>query len=331
MKLNNLVFISHSSIDKDMAHQIATHVNSLSLQAWMASRAIKPGANFAEEISRAIQRARAVIVVVSKDALLSEHVKREVNLAIEMNIQIIPVLIDASINDETKLNSGWAYWLNTLVIVNGIENRNLVNDLRIALNLNLSNSEKFNRKSKSSVLLTSLIVLLSMLVGYTLSSVFGDSASELQRVTYVHETSDTQSEVRDLPTTVKGYARFNSFSTFEESLEFRSGDWYIPQHWMSKDLMYPKCRNKFWALRWKNENSDLVIQSAFSSIWNYKEINAVYGFAGYEDAFSLYSESKIGSYGLMTGEGCESPAFKILRGYKPATLYFELRIWQKNT
>ena len=52
------------------------------MSCWMASRDVKPGTVYADAIVRAINEAKALVLVLSGSAVASSHVGREVERAV---------------------------------------------------------------------------------------------------------------------------------------------------------------------------------------------------------------------------------------------------------
>ena len=89
-----LVFISHSSKDRKIARTICTALESRGLTCWIASRDVGPGENFMDAIVRAIRAAKVMVLVFSENANNSEEIKREVVLAGNAKVTVIPVRIE---------------------------------------------------------------------------------------------------------------------------------------------------------------------------------------------------------------------------------------------
>ena len=88
------LFISHSSADVSAAVRICEILESQGIRCWIAPRDVRPGYDYDEEIVEGIEATRAIIVVLSRHANNSEHVKREVELAAQQGGPIFPVLIE---------------------------------------------------------------------------------------------------------------------------------------------------------------------------------------------------------------------------------------------
>jgi TolB-like protein len=90
------VFISYASQDADTANAICRSLESQGIPCWIAPRDVKPGAQYADAIVRAISDAKAVVLVMSASGVASAHVGREVERAASKHKQIIAFKIDAA-------------------------------------------------------------------------------------------------------------------------------------------------------------------------------------------------------------------------------------------
>ena len=73
----------------------------------MAPRDVKPGAPYADAIVRAINEAKALVLVLSGNAVASDHVAREIERAASKHKPIIAFRIDAA-----SLSPGLEYFLS---------------------------------------------------------------------------------------------------------------------------------------------------------------------------------------------------------------------------
>ena len=87
----NSIFISHSSVDSAVAKEIYGGLKSLGYSPWMAIVDVTGGANYAQIVIEALESSTAVVVVLTESAIKSQHVKREVNIAIDKEITLIPL------------------------------------------------------------------------------------------------------------------------------------------------------------------------------------------------------------------------------------------------
>jgi TolB-like protein len=103
------VFISHSSKDKEIADVICRHLESQDVPCWMAPRNIEYGSDWTEAIMRGINASRVFVLVFSKNANGSGHVRREVAKAFASGMQVIPFRIE-----DTLPESSLSYFLETV-------------------------------------------------------------------------------------------------------------------------------------------------------------------------------------------------------------------------
>jgi TolB-like protein/Tfp pilus assembly protein PilF len=105
------VFISYASNDAALAQQVCSALEAANCPCWIAPRDVKPGAQYADAIVRAINEAKAVVLVMSGSAVDSAHVAREIERAASKRKSIIPFRIDAAaLNPELEYflsNSQW--------------------------------------------------------------------------------------------------------------------------------------------------------------------------------------------------------------------------------
>jgi uncharacterized protein YecT (DUF1311 family) len=85
------VFVSHSSKDSKIATAICMALESRGHQCWLSSRDIKPGENFQGAIVRAIREAGVMVLVFSNNANSSDEIKKEIVLASQARMMVIPV------------------------------------------------------------------------------------------------------------------------------------------------------------------------------------------------------------------------------------------------
>jgi TIR domain len=88
------VFISYAMKNQEVAERLVVALEGHGLPCWFAKRDIPLGASWPAEISKAISGSRLVLAVLSDDASKSEHLAREVGLAVEAHVPIFPLMID---------------------------------------------------------------------------------------------------------------------------------------------------------------------------------------------------------------------------------------------
>lgn len=112
------IFISYSSADTEMAKTVYTELRAKGFAPWMAGLDVPAGANYAQTIIEALQSSSAVIIILTKSAIESQHVKREVNVAIDQNIPLFPLNLSGKADVLPLLSLDWKYWLTIIQILN---------------------------------------------------------------------------------------------------------------------------------------------------------------------------------------------------------------------
>jgi TIR domain/NACHT domain len=105
----SMVFISHSSKDRETADAICAHLESAGIQCWIAPRDIEPGATWTKGIMQGLDACRVLILVFSEHANDSDHVEREVAKAFSSGLAVIPFRIK-----DVLPNQGLSYFLDTI-------------------------------------------------------------------------------------------------------------------------------------------------------------------------------------------------------------------------
>ena len=90
------VFISYASQDAAVAAALVEALERHGIACWIAPRNVKPGAQYADAIVRAIGCAKTFVLVLSESAIASSHVSKEVERASSKKRPIIALRIDAA-------------------------------------------------------------------------------------------------------------------------------------------------------------------------------------------------------------------------------------------
>jgi TolB-like protein/tetratricopeptide (TPR) repeat protein len=101
------VFLSYASHDAAAANSICQFLESHGVSCWLAPRDVKPGTQYADAIVRAINEAKTLVLVLSGNAVASDHVAREVERAASKHKPVIAFRID-----DAALNPGLEYFLS---------------------------------------------------------------------------------------------------------------------------------------------------------------------------------------------------------------------------
>lgn len=103
------IFISHSSKDAETASIICEALEKNDMKCWIAPRDIPYGKEWAGEISKAITNSSAFLFLSSGHSNSSSQVSREIQLAIENQVPIIPIRLDGTEYSDTN-----KYYLATI-------------------------------------------------------------------------------------------------------------------------------------------------------------------------------------------------------------------------
>jgi TIR domain len=98
------IFITYSSKDQKVSQTICTALENRGLACWISSRNVKPGQNFQEQIVKAIRAAKIMVLVFTANANNSNEIKKELALASQNNLVVIPVRIE-----DVTPNEAFAY------------------------------------------------------------------------------------------------------------------------------------------------------------------------------------------------------------------------------
>jgi TolB-like protein len=101
------LFISYASADRPVAEELTGYLEQRGIRCWIAPRDVPPGALYADAIVRAINEARALVLILSHDSTGSSHVGKELERASSKRKAIIAVRIDAA-----QLTPAFEYFLS---------------------------------------------------------------------------------------------------------------------------------------------------------------------------------------------------------------------------
>jgi TolB-like protein/tetratricopeptide (TPR) repeat protein len=105
--LGHDAFVSYASQDLAVANSLVENLEQHGLKSWIAPRDVKPGAQYADAIVRAINEAKSLVLVMSASAVGSAHVGKEIERGSSKRKPIIAFRIDAA-----PLNHALEYFLS---------------------------------------------------------------------------------------------------------------------------------------------------------------------------------------------------------------------------
>ena len=109
------VFISYASQDKQTADAVCATMETNAIRCWIAPRDVVPGKAWAGSITEAMTESRVMVLVFSANANESEQISREVNLAANHSVPIIPFRIeDVKPSKALEYFISPSHWLDAL-------------------------------------------------------------------------------------------------------------------------------------------------------------------------------------------------------------------------
>ena len=102
------VFISYATADRKKALAICEAIERRGTKCWISTRDVEPGANYQEEIVRAIRNARSMVLVFSAAANNSDEIKKELSLASRRHLPVLALRIQ-----NVEPSDAFAYELST--------------------------------------------------------------------------------------------------------------------------------------------------------------------------------------------------------------------------
>lgn len=108
-------FISHSSKDKTIADAVCGTLEGNNIRCWIAPRDVPPGTHYGAALDKAIENSRIFILLISKGSNNSDQVIRELEIAADNGIPIIPIRIeDIEPTDAMRYYVKSLHWLDAL-------------------------------------------------------------------------------------------------------------------------------------------------------------------------------------------------------------------------
>jgi TolB-like protein/DNA-binding winged helix-turn-helix (wHTH) protein/Tfp pilus assembly protein PilF len=170
------VFISYSHKDNNIVTKEIKWLESQGIKVWY-DKGISPGSNWLAAIGDSLLGANTVLFFVSARSLASEHCNREVSLALDEGITIIPIYLD-----NTELTSDLKVGLSR---VQALRLKEQGFRTQLLQTLNFANNDKVKRslpaltKQKPTGLITAAVITLVLSIIGAVSFQFftGDSSN----------------------------------------------------------------------------------------------------------------------------------------------------------
>ena len=111
--MKRIVFISHSSADRQIAEQVCAYLEKNRVGCWMAPRDVTPGKNYGAAIVDAIDECQVFVLLLSSQSNKSRQVVREVERAASADSVILPFRIeDVQPSRDIAFYVSAAHWLD---------------------------------------------------------------------------------------------------------------------------------------------------------------------------------------------------------------------------
>ncbi len=141
--MRNHIFLSVSDRDRKVAEEICGLLEELGLDCWLATRDIQPGSDWGASIIEAIQESRLLLLILTRNANTSQHVKREVERAVNRDIPLLAFRVE-NIEPSPSLE----YFLSTTQHFDAFELSLAASAKRLAAHLS-GNHSKGSRAAES--------------------------------------------------------------------------------------------------------------------------------------------------------------------------------------
>ena len=116
--MSHIVFISYKSEEYKEAAWVRDCLIKNGIPCWMAPDSIPGGSSYADEIERAIEACQVFVLVLSKMAQTSKHIKKEIDRALNLGKPILPFFIE-----NCNLHDAFNYYLTDVQRYNAFLDR----------------------------------------------------------------------------------------------------------------------------------------------------------------------------------------------------------------
>lgn len=102
------IFVSYSESDRELVQSLVEKIEVAGkVSCWYFNRDTRDGKSYLETIQTQIAQSKQVVLIVSKESLLSKEVDSEVGFAHQAKIPILPIFLDLGIDDVRRAENGW--------------------------------------------------------------------------------------------------------------------------------------------------------------------------------------------------------------------------------
>ena len=116
--MSHNVFISYKSEEYTEASWVKSCLEENGLKCWMAPDSIPGGSSYADEITSAIENCQVFVLILSQKVQTSNHVKKEIDLALNNGKPILPFMIE-----NCRLQKAFNYYLTDVQRYYAYQNR----------------------------------------------------------------------------------------------------------------------------------------------------------------------------------------------------------------
>jgi TIR domain len=92
--MNEPIMVSYRTHSRELADELYNALESDGLSPWMDYRGIQPGTRWRDELLRIVRTCRAVVAVLTRDYLQSEHCRMEIFIARSRGVPILAVMAE---------------------------------------------------------------------------------------------------------------------------------------------------------------------------------------------------------------------------------------------
>jgi nucleoside 2-deoxyribosyltransferase len=103
------VFLSHASTDREHVEVVRRQIEAHGIHVYLAELDPKPGTQLAEKVKEAIERADAVVVLVTTASMNSAYVQQEIGVSLACGRPIIPIVDIAVAKVDLAMLTGVEY------------------------------------------------------------------------------------------------------------------------------------------------------------------------------------------------------------------------------